>query len=114
MTETSTRTTQTTFGNAYEYVRGKAYVLPEYPFVEPAEIRSGEVKQHPVVIVGAGITGLTLACALARYGVAALLLDEDNTVGVKGASSRGICYAQKTLEIFKRLGLYERISAKGV
>lgn len=44
----------------------------------------------------------------------ALLLDEDNTVGVKGASSRGICYAQKTLEIFKRLGLYERIARKGV
>jgi 2-polyprenyl-6-methoxyphenol hydroxylase-like FAD-dependent oxidoreductase len=57
--------------------------------------------------VGGGITGLTLACALASYGVAAVLLDEDNTVGVKGASSRGICYTQKSLEIFHRLGVYE-------
>ena len=33
---------------------------------------------------------------------------------MKGTSSRGICYAQKTLEIFKRLGIYDRIAAKGV
>jgi 3-(3-hydroxy-phenyl)propionate hydroxylase len=43
-----------------------------------------------------------------------VLLDEDNTVGVKGASSRGICYTQKSLEIFERLGVYERIAAKGI
>ena len=100
--------------NGYEFSRGSGYNLPEYPFVEPPEIATGEVKRHTIVIVGGGITGLTLACALAQFGVKALLLDEDNTVGVKGASSRGICYAQKTLEIFKRLGIYERIAGKGV
>jgi 3-(3-hydroxy-phenyl)propionate hydroxylase len=102
------------YTNGYEFSSGTGYALPQYPFVEPPEIRSGEVKRHPIVIVGGGITGLTLACALAQYGVHALLLDEDNTVGVKGASSRGICYAQKTLEIFKRLGIYDRIAKKGV
>jgi 3-(3-hydroxy-phenyl)propionate hydroxylase len=102
------------FTNGYEFTEGSGYQLPEYPFVTPPEIASGQCKRHPIVIVGGGITGLTLACALAQYGVRALLLDEDNTVGVKGASSRGICYAQKTLEIFKRLGIYERIAAKGV
>jgi 3-(3-hydroxy-phenyl)propionate hydroxylase len=102
------------YTNGYEFSGGTGYALPEYPFVEPPEIRSGEIKRHTIVIVGGGITGLTLACALAQYGVSALLLDEDNTVGVKGASSRGICYAQKTLEIFKRLGIYERIAKKGV
>ena len=105
---------ETTFTNGYEFAEGSGYALPEYPFTEPSEISSGEVRRHAVVIVGAGITGLTLACALAQYGVQALLLDEDNTVGVKGASSRGICYAQKTLEIFQRLGIYERIAGKGV
>jgi 3-(3-hydroxy-phenyl)propionate hydroxylase len=104
----------TAYTNGYEFSGGSGYALPEYPFVEPPEIRSGEVRRHPIVIVGGGITGLSLACALAQYGVNALLLDEDNTVGVKGASSRGICYAQKTLEIFKRLGIYERIAKKGV
>lgn len=114
MLETHQNYAETVFSNGYEFSQGTGYQLPEYPFVEPPEIASGEVKRHAVVIVGGGITGLTLACALAQYGVKALLLDEDNTVGVKGASSRGICYAQKTLEIFKRLGIYERIARKGV
>jgi 3-(3-hydroxy-phenyl)propionate hydroxylase len=51
---------------------------------------------------------------LAQLRVPAVLLDEDNTVGVKGASSRGICYTQQSLEIFQRLGIYERIAAKGI
>jgi 3-(3-hydroxy-phenyl)propionate hydroxylase len=93
---------------------GKSYVLPQYPFVQPDELRSGQDSHHPIVIVGAGLAGLTLACALAHYRVPAVLLDEDNTVGVKGASSRGICYTQKSLEIFQRLGIYERIAAKGI
>jgi len=105
---------QTAFTNSYEFTQGAGYALPEYPFVVPAELRSGEVSHHPIVIAGGGLAGLTLACSLARYGVAAVLLDEDNTVGVKGASSRGICYTQKSLEIFHRLGIYERIAAKGV
>ena len=91
-----------------------SYALPEYPFVPPTELGSGQTQHHPVVIVGAGLSGLTLACQLAHLGVAAVVLDEDNTVGVKGASSRGICYTQQSLEIFARLGIYERIAAKGV
>jgi 3-(3-hydroxy-phenyl)propionate hydroxylase len=102
------------FTNGYEFAQGAGYPLPEYPFVEPPELKSGAVLRHPVVIVGGGISGLTLACSLARLGVAAILLDEDNTVGVKGASSRGICYTQKSLEIFDKLGIYDRIAKKGV
>lgn len=104
----------TAFTNGYEFTQGTGYTLPEYPFVAPPELTSKQIRRHPIVIVGGGITGLSLACALARYGVAAVLLDEDNSVGVKGASSRGICYTQKSLEVFHRLGIYERIAAKGV
>ena len=114
MPETNKSCAEAEFTNGYEFAQGVGYDLPEYPFVEPPELATGEVRRHPIVIVGGGITGLSLACALAGYGVRALLLDEDNTVGVKGASSRGICYAQKTLEIFRRLGIYERIASKGV
>jgi 3-(3-hydroxy-phenyl)propionate hydroxylase len=112
MAETSYRETAHT--NGYEFTQGGGYALPEYPFVPPPELHGGALVRHPVVIVGGGITGLTLACSLARLGVRAVLIDEDNTVGVKGASSRGICYTQKSLEIFERLGIYERIKAKGV
>lgn len=114
MLETQPAYAQPAFTNGYEFTKGKGYALPEYPFALPPELNSKEITRHPVVIVGGGITGLSLACALARYGVKAVLLDEDNTVGVKGASSRGICYTQKSLEIFHRLGIYERIAAKGV
>src|SRR3954470_2923505 len=109
------------FTNGYEFTQGSGYALPEYPFTVPPELAQGvqtgakgAPRRYPVVVIGAGITGLTLAAALAQYGVQTVLLDEDNTVGVKGASSRGICYAQKTLEIFKRLGIYARIAAKGI
>lgn len=100
--------------NSYEFTQGGGYELPTYPFVPPPEIGSATPANHPIVIVGGGITGLTMACSLARLGVRAILIDEDDTVGVKGASSRGICYTQKSLEIFERLGVYEPIAAKGV
>jgi 3-(3-hydroxy-phenyl)propionate hydroxylase len=105
---------QVAFTNNYEFAQGSGYVLPEYPFVSPPELRAGTPGRHAIVIAGGGITGLTMACCLARLGVRAILLDEDNTVGVKGASSRGICYTQRSLEIFERLGIYERIAAKGI
>ena len=108
------RYADTAFTNGYQFTSGSGYQLPEYAFVAPPEVASGQTGHEQIVIVGAGITGLTLACALARLGVRAVVLDEDNTVGVKGASSRGICYTQKSLEIFDRLGIYPRIAAKGI
>ena len=105
---------QVAYTNGYEFTQGAGYELPEYPFVPPPELVQGTVGRHEVVIVGGGITGLTMACSLASRGVKAVLLDEDNTVGVKGASSRGICYTQKSLEIFHRLGIFERIARKGI
>lgn len=39
--------TDTAFTNGYEFTQGSGYTLPEYPFVEPPELRSGEVKRYP-------------------------------------------------------------------
>jgi 3-(3-hydroxy-phenyl)propionate hydroxylase len=64
-----------------------------------------------VVIVGAGPVGLAAAIDLAQHGVAALVLDDDDTVST---GSRAICYSKRTLEIFDRLGLGERVASKGV
>ncbi|HSW03579.1 FAD-dependent monooxygenase [Aquabacterium sp.] len=90
------------------------YDLPEFAFRTPPELVGAAPGRYPIVIVGGGLAGLTLAADLASRGVASVLLDEDNTVGVRGASSRGIVYVQRTLEIMARLGLYERLAAKGV
>ncbi len=102
------------FTNGYEFSQGTGYVLPEYAAVIPQAVHSGKLEHHRILIVGGGLSGLTLACSLAQLGVDCVLLDEDNSVGVKGASSRGICYTQKSLEIFDKLGIYERIKAKGI
>ncbi|MGR4868717.1 FAD-dependent monooxygenase [Variovorax sp. LARHSF232] len=96
------------------YTFAPEYELPHWPFLPPPELNSDKTTRHPIVIVGAGPAGLTLACDLASRGVRAILLDDDDTVGVRGASSRGICYAQKSLEIFARLGIYQRIADKGI
>lgn len=94
---------------------GQGYQLPTWPFRVPPEIADGSRHgRHPVVVVGAGLAGLTAACELALRGIPAIVLDEDDTVGVRGASSRGICYAQKSLEVFRRLGIFDRVAAKGV
>lgn len=90
-----------------------AYQLPEFDYVRPPELRGEAPKRYPLVIVGGGLAGLTLAADLASRGVSCVLLDEDNTVGVRGASSRGIAYIQRTLEVMARIGIYERIAAKG-
>jgi 3-(3-hydroxy-phenyl)propionate hydroxylase len=90
------------------------YALPTYPFVSPPELATGSKRRYPIVIVGGGLSGLTLGCDLANRGVDCVLLDEDDTIGVRGASSRGIVYAQKTLEIFAHLGTYPRLREKGI
>jgi 3-(3-hydroxy-phenyl)propionate hydroxylase len=67
--------------------------------------------RHPVVIVGAGPVGLTLAIDLALRAVPVVLLDNDNTLST---GSRAICFAKRTLEVFDRLGCGDRMVAKGV
>ncbi|SEB87157.1 3-(3-hydroxy-phenyl)propionate hydroxylase [Rhizobiales bacterium GAS188] len=90
------------------------YELPSYEAVIPEAALSGTLERARLVIVGGGLTGLTLAADLATRGISAVILDDDNTVGVRGASSRGMVYAQKTLEVMDRLGIAERMIAKGV
>lgn len=66
---------------------------------------------HPVVIVGAGPVGLTLAIDLALREIPVVLLDNDNTLS---SGSRAICFAKRTLEVFDRLGCGDRMVDKGV
>ncbi|MBI2803178.1 MAG: FAD-dependent monooxygenase [Gammaproteobacteria bacterium] len=90
------------------------FTLPVYEFHAPPELRGLAPREYPVVIVGAGLAGLTAALELGSRGINTVVLDDDNTVGAAGLSSRGICYAKRTLEIFDRFGVADRIRAKGV
>jgi 3-(3-hydroxy-phenyl)propionate hydroxylase len=90
------------------------YSLPVYEYRRPPELSGKPQGKYPVAIVGAGLAGLTAALELGSRGIRTVLLDEDNTVGASGLSSRGICYAKRSLEIFDRFGVAERMRAKGV
>ena len=90
-----------------------SYTYPKYPYVPPEELvlKPGGVQTVPVLVVGAGPVGLTLALDLALKGIPVTVLDEDDTVSI---GSRSICQAQRTLEIWHRLGVADRMVAKGV
>jgi 2-polyprenyl-6-methoxyphenol hydroxylase-like FAD-dependent oxidoreductase len=66
----------------------------------------------PVLIVGAGPIGLTLALELARHDVGSILLDSKPQLELEG--SRSIVTAKHTIETFLRLGCGDRVLAKGV
>ncbi|MDO6586748.1 FAD-dependent monooxygenase [Salipiger sp. 1_MG-2023] len=87
-----------------------AYSYAPQPFVRPPELDGG-TSGAPVAIVGAGPIGLAMAVDLALHGVRSIVLDDNNVVSV---GSRAICWAKRTLEIFDRLGVGERMLAKGV
>jgi 3-(3-hydroxy-phenyl)propionate hydroxylase len=88
------------------------YAYAPFDVVTPPELSGRAVPaRYPVVIVGAGPVGLALAIDLALHGVRSVLLDDNNVVSL---GSRAICWSKRTLEIFDRLGIGERMVAKGV
>ena len=52
------------------------YRLPVFPFTRPPELSGGPPGHYPVVVVGAGLTGLTLAAELGRRGIPVVLLEQ--------------------------------------
>ncbi len=78
--------------------------------------RRGGAEQRPVVIVGAGPVGLSLAIDLRLRGVESVLLEAESKVPESAAAfgSRAICYAKRSLEILDRLGVGQAMLDKGV
>jgi 3-(3-hydroxy-phenyl)propionate hydroxylase len=78
----------------------------------PDQDRTGaNLAGHPVVIVGAGPVGLSLAIDLAQRGQPVVLLDDDDKIG---DGSRAICFSKRSLEVWDRLGVGTRMVEKGV
>ncbi len=64
----------------------------------------------PILIVGAGPTGLTIANVLARAGVAFRIIDQKTGPVVE---SRAVVMHARTLELLAKLGLADRAVAEG-
>ena len=67
---------------------------------------AGHAAHHPVVVVGAGPVGLSLAIDLAQRGEAVVLLDDADRIG---EGSRAICFSKRSLEYWDRLGVGQRM-----
>ncbi|NNC05741.1 NAD(P)-binding protein, partial [Corallococcus exiguus] len=65
----------------------------------------------PVLVIGAGPTGLTLACDLARRGIRVRIVD---AAPGPFAGSRGKGLQPRTLEVFDDLGVLDAILAAGM
>jgi 3-(3-hydroxy-phenyl)propionate hydroxylase len=75
------------------------------------DLQGDNIAEYPVVVVGAGPVGLSLAIDLAQRGQAVVLLDDADRIG---EGSRAICFSKRSLEYWDRLGIGQRMVEKGV
>ena len=87
------------------------FTTPLYPYQRSRDQDHRSPQRHPVIIAGAGPTGLSAAIDLASADIPVVVLDNNDKVS---HGSRAICFAKRTLEILDRLGCGERCVAKGV
>ncbi len=83
----------------------------QFAYHRSADQDAREPAHHDVVIVGAGPVGLSLAIDLAQRGRKVVLLDDADRIG---EGSRAICFSKRALEVWDRLGVAQRMVAKGV
>ncbi|CAM4175024.1 FAD-dependent oxidoreductase [Bordetella muralis] len=87
------------------------YQALEFAYLKHSDQTAPAPASHRVIVVGAGPVGLTTALDLAQRGVSVVVLDDDCKLST---GSRAICFAKRTLEIWDRLGIGERMTSKGV
>lgn len=64
-----------------------------------------------VLIVGAGPTGLTMACELLRRGIQCRLIDKSDT---PSQNSKAVGIHSRTLEVFNDIGIVEQVLTQGI
>ncbi|MGH7658125.1 MAG: FAD-dependent monooxygenase, partial [Gemmatimonadales bacterium] len=65
----------------------------------------------PLVIVGAGPTGLVLALWLTRLGIPVRIIDK---AAEPGTTSRALAVQARTLEFYHQIGIADLVVAAGV
>ena len=72
---------------------------------------SASAKQETdVLIVGAGPTGLTLACELLRRGISCRIIDK---AASPATTSRALGPQSRTLELFDTMGIIDQVLSTG-
>ena len=94
-----------------QHANGDALQAMEFPYLRSTDQDAATPPVHPVVIVGAGPVGLSLAIDLAQRGQPVVVVDNDKHLST---GSRALCFAKRTLEIWNRLGVGEQAVQKGV
>jgi len=70
-----------------------------------------EARHHvDALVVGAGPTGLVMACELARHGVRCRIVDK---AAVRSDKSKALGVQARTLQVFESLGIAEKSIADG-
>ncbi len=83
----------------------------QHPPSMPAVAQGREQRRHRVAVVGGGPVGLAVALALARQGIASVVLEADDSVCL---GSRAGCVTSRTLEIFEPLGVAGPVMRQGL
>ena len=73
-------------------------------------MRATAMHETDVLIVGAGPTGLTLACELLRRGVSCRIIDK---AASPATTSRALGLQPRTLELFDTMGIVDRVLSTG-
>ena len=87
----------------FDWVKYKSSIAPE--------LKEGGGTTYPVVIVGAGPVGLTLALTLAQQSISVLLLELKDQLS---DSSRTLAVARRSLQVLDRLGLSKEFCEKAI
>lgn len=83
--------------------------IPKHQCFEPTRMPSRE-HPHAVIIVGGGPVGLTLALDLGQRGHDVVVANQLDFIP---GGSKAICFSKRTLDIWNRLGIAERMITKG-
>ncbi|WP_340313684.1 FAD-dependent oxidoreductase [Rhizorhabdus argentea] len=84
--------------------------IPVWRTIGATPLNDGR-RDFEVIIVGGGPVGLTLALDLGRKGRRVLVLNKRDFVA---AGSKAICFSKRSIDIWNRLGVAEKMVAKGV
>ncbi len=87
------------------------HTYPTFDYRRTSDQDATTPVHHPVVIVGGGMVGLSMAVDLRLRDIPFVLLEQGKTVS---DGSRSICQAKRTLEIWDRLGCAAPMVDKGI